>query len=130
MSYRLLTITLLDTFALAGCQSEQTGTQVAPDSELGKIMQEMDARGRAHQNEPRYSKALQEYEAGHGGACNDLKFVRLQEPGQVVSQYVSLYTMEGFSEKCGRRSYHTRITFRDTAHTVATRVEVLDQVTK
>jgi hypothetical protein len=88
-------------------------------------MLEMDATGRAVQNATVYSKVLQNYEAAHGGSCTNMAFDRLQEPGQKVTRYVRLYTMEGISPTCGRRIYYARITFEDSANTVARRVEIL-----
>ena len=49
----------------------------------------------------------------------------MQEGSLTISQYVGLYTIEGVSETCGRRIYHSRITFDDAAHTIAEGVEIL-----
>jgi hypothetical protein len=127
MRYRLFTALLL-TVILCGCRSGITNIPVSPNSDLGRQMLEMDATGRAVQNAPLFSKVMQDFEATHGGSCTNVVFDRLQEPGKTVSQFVSLYTMEGASPTCGRLVYHTRITFEDAPRTVAARVEILEKV--
>ncbi len=117
-------ILLLAAMALSGCQSGTT-TTVSPNSELGRQMLQMDAKGRASQNAPNFSQALSDYELAHGASCTNVTFDRLQEPGQRISRVVQLYTMEGTSPTCGKRIYHARITFADEPRTVARRVEVL-----
>ena len=125
MRYHQFTLLLLAAFVLVSCQSGVTNIPVSPDSDLGRQMLELDAKGRAVQNAANFSEALQDYEATHGGSCTNVVFDRLQEPGEKVSRYVRLYTMEGVSPTCGRRIYHTLITFDDSANTVARRIEVL-----
>jgi hypothetical protein len=114
---------------LVGC-AQRSGTviYVSPDSEEGKQMAKMDASGRAFQNAPAYSKALQDYEKTHGGSCTNVIFLKLQEPGQIVARYVREYAMEGTSATCGKRTYRTKITFIDAPHTVAKKVEVLGRI--
>lgn len=116
---------LLTILPLAGCQSGVTNIPVSPDSELGKQMLEMDAKGRAVQNTPGYSKAIQDFETSHDGKCADVVFDSLQEPGQRISRYVRLYMMEGKSPTCGNKLYCVRLTFDDLANTVVKRTEVL-----
>jgi hypothetical protein len=120
------TLILIATLALVGCQSGVTNIPVSPNSELGRQMLEMDAKGRAVQNAPVFSKAMLDFEATHGGKCTDVTFDRLREPGKKVSRYVSLYLMEGLSQTCGRLIYYARITFDDSANTVVSRVEILE----
>jgi len=127
MRYYQLAFLLL-TMILVGCRSGVTNISVSPNSDLGRQMLELDATGRAVQNAPFYSKVMQDFEATHGGSCTNVVFDRLQEPGKAVSPYVSLYTIEGVSQTCGRLVYHTRITFEDSARTVAAHVEILDKV--
>ena len=116
---------LLAILPLAGCQSGVKNIPVSPDSELGKQMLEMDAKGRAVQNAPNYSKAIQDFEISQGGKCADVVFDSLQEPGQRISRYVRLYMMEGKSPTCGNKLYCVRLTFDDSANTVAKRIEIL-----
>lgn len=116
---------LLATLALVGCQSGGTNIPVSPNSDLGRQMLELDAKGRAVQNAPVFSKSLQDYEMAHGGNCTNMAFDRLQEPGERISPYTRFYAIEGVSPTCGRRLYHARITFRDSANTVVKRVEIL-----
>jgi hypothetical protein len=126
IGWKIRSLLLLSaTLAFVGCQSGVTNIPVSPDSELGKQMLEMDAKGRAVQNAPVFSKALQDYEVTHGENCTNAVFDRLQEPGQKISRYARLYVMEGVSPTCGRRIYHTLITFEDSANTVVQRVEIL-----
>ncbi|MBX3705379.1 MAG: hypothetical protein KF911_02010 [Pseudomonadales bacterium] len=130
MRYFISTALFSATLALAGCQSGATSIPVSPDSEMGRQMLDMDANARAFQNAPGFSKALRDYEALQGGTCADIRFDRLQEPGQKIGRHVRLYTMEGVSPTCGRRLYQTRISFDDAPHTVAKRVEVLERVSQ
>jgi len=116
---------LLAILPLAGCQSGVTNIPVSPDSEMGKQMLELDAKGRAFQNAPSYSKAIQDFEVSQGGKCADVVFDSLQEPGQRISRYVRLYMMEGKSPTCGGKLYCVRLTFDDSANTVAKRIEIL-----
>jgi len=116
---------LLTVLPLAGCQSGVTNIPVSPDSELGKQMLELDAKGRAVQNAQSYSKAIQNFEVSQGGKCADVVFDSLQEPGQRISRYVRLYMMEGKSPTCGNKLYCVRLTFDDSANTVAKRIEIL-----
>jgi hypothetical protein len=130
MRYYSFIFLLLAVLTLAGCQSGVTNIPVSPNSDLGKQMLELDAVGRAVQNAPYFTKAMQDFEATHGGSCTNVAFDRLQEPGKTISRYVSLYTMEGVSPICGRLIYHTRITFDDLPHTVAAQVEIIERVSK
>jgi hypothetical protein len=114
------------TLAFVGCQSGVTNIPISPGSELGKQMLEMDAKGRAVQNAPVFSKALQDYEVTHGGNCTNVAFDHLLEPGEKISRYERKYAMEGVSPICGSRIYAARITFDDAANTVANKVEILE----
>src|SRR6266487_3458760 len=89
---------LLAVLPLAGCQSGITNIPVSPNSPEGKELLELDAIGRAVQNAPLYSKAIQGLETSQGGKCADVVFDSLQEPGQKISRYVRLYMMQGRSE--------------------------------
>lgn len=115
----------LTALSLAGCQSGVTNIPVSPDSELGKQMVEMDAQGRAFQNAPKFSKAMQDFEAAHGGNCTDVVFDNLQEPGQRISPFVRLYMMEGKSPTCGSKLYCARLIFDDSANTVVKKMQIL-----
>ena len=54
--------------SLSGCGIQYGKSEkVSPDSELGKQMLALDAVGRATQNKPLFSQALQEFESLHGG---------------------------------------------------------------
>lgn len=88
----------------------------------------MDAKGRAYQNTPRFNKAISDFESSHGGAAKGLTFSRLQEPGQKISSSARIYIMEAVSPSHGRKLYRVRITFRDSAHTVASNAEILERV--
>ena len=125
MRFYLSTFLLLTALTLVGCQSGVANIPVSPDSEMGKQMLELDTKGRAVQNTPLFSKAMLDYETAHGGNCTNITFDRLQEPGQKISRYVRLYMMEGVSPTFGRKLYCTRITFDDSANTVAKRAEIL-----
>ena len=128
MRYYYLTFFLLTSLILVGCRTGITNIAVSPDSEMGRKMLEMDAKARAFQNAPMFSKALRDYGTEHGGTCADIVFDRLREPGGKISRYVGLYMMEGVSPACGRHMYHARITFDDLPHTVAKRVEILERI--
>lgn len=125
MRFNKFIFLLLTALSLAGCQSGVTNIPVSPNSELGKQMLELDAKGRAVQNAPNYSKAIQDFETANGGKCIDIVFENLQEPGQRISRYVRLYMMEGKSPTCGGKLYCVRLTFDDSANTVAKRIEVI-----
>jgi hypothetical protein len=127
MRYCPFTPFLLTALTLVGCQSGVTNIPVSPNSEFGRQILEMDAKGRAVQNAPFFSEAMLDFEAAHGGNCTNIAFNWLQEPGQKVSRYVCLYMMEGESPTCGKRIYRARITFDDLPHTVAKRVEILER---
>jgi len=88
-------------------------------------MLEMDANGRAYQNAGRFSQAIREFESTHGGDCMDLVFDSLQEPGLKLSGHVRLYMMEAKSASCGSKLFCARLTFTDSANTVAKRAEIL-----
>ena len=98
---------------------------VSPDSELGRQMLELDAVGRAFQNKPLFTKSLRDFAKKNGEACTDVDFESLQEPGIVLNRSTRVYTIVAASPTCGRSNYHARVTFRDPAHTVARRVEIL-----
>lgn len=85
----------------------------------------MDAKGRAVQNASSFSQAMIDFEMAHGGNCTNVVFDRLQEPGFKTSRYARLYTMVGVSPTCGSQIYCTRITFGDSANTIAKSVEIL-----
>jgi hypothetical protein len=116
---------LLTALSLAGCQSGVTNIPVSPNSELGKQMLELDAKGRAVQNTPSFSQAMVDFEMEHGRNCTNTVFDHLQEPGFKTSRYVRLYTMAGKSPTCGKRLYCVRIAFDDSANTVAKQVEIV-----
>ncbi|HZV34828.1 MAG TPA: hypothetical protein VFB72_09675 [Verrucomicrobiae bacterium] len=109
---------------LAVLQADAEDNAVSPDSDIGRKVLELDSKGRAVQNAAVFSKALQDYEKIRGGICTNVLFERLQEPGKSLSRYVRLYTMEGASTACGKRIYRTLITFRDSANTVARRIQI------
>lgn len=125
MHFKKFIFLLLTVLTLAGCQSGVRNIPVSANSEFGKKMLELDAIGRARQNAPIYSKALQDFETAHSGNCPDVVFDNLQEPGQRISKYVRLYMIEGRSPTCGIRLYCTRLTFEDPANTVVKRAEIL-----
>lgn len=113
------------TLILVGCKSGVTNTGISSDSDFGRQILELDAKGRAVQNEPLFSKTIQDFEATHSGNCTNITFTQLEEPGQRINRYVRLYMMEGNSPTCGKRSYCTKITFDDAANTVAKKAKVL-----
>jgi hypothetical protein len=115
----------LTALSLVGCQSGVTNIPVSPNSELGKQMLEIDAKGRAFQNAANFSKAIQDFETTHGGNCTNTIFDHLQEPGFKISRHARLYTMTGNSPTCGSRVYCARITFDDSANTLAKQVEII-----
>lgn len=85
----------------------------------------MDAKGRAAQNAPIFSKSILDYEMTHEGSCTNGIFDSLQEPGEKVTRYVRLYTIVANSPTCGTRLYDALITFQDSANTVVKQVEIL-----
>lgn len=125
MRFNQFAFLLLTALSLAGCQSGTKNIAVSPDSELSKQMLEMDAKGRAYQNAGRFSQAIRDFETARGGDCTDLKFVGLQEPGLKLSRYVRLYMMEASSPSCGSNLFCAKVTFTDSANTVAKRAEIL-----
>jgi hypothetical protein len=90
-------------------------------------MASLDATGRAYQNAPLFSEAIQGYETDHGGSCKDVVFDKLREPGQKVGEFESLYVIEGTSRECGRRAYRAKIVFKDPPQTVVKDVHILER---
>ena len=112
-------------FLYIGSHSGAKDIPVSTDSELGRKMQELDAAGRAFQNKPLFTKALRDFARKNKEACTDIEFESLQEPGIAVDRSTRVYTIGAVSPTCGRSNYHARVIFRDAAHTVVKRVEIL-----
>jgi hypothetical protein len=126
MGWKIRSLLLLSaTLTFVGCQSGVTNIPVSPNSELGKQMLELDAKGRAFQNAPSFSQAMIDFEMARAGNCTNVVFDHLQEPGLKINRYTRLYTMTGKSLTCGNRLYCAKITFDDSANTVAKQVEII-----
>jgi hypothetical protein len=116
---------LLTALSSIGCQNNVRNIPVAPDSELGRDIQQMDTLARSAQNKPVFTETLNKFARKNGEACADLEFHSLKEPGVSINGSTKAYTLVAVSPTCGNVNYHGRVIFRDASHTVVERVDLL-----
>ena len=97
---------------------------------MGRLMAELDAKGRAFQNKNVFTEALREYEESLGNANSTIVFESLEEPGKILSKGKREYVMNGKNEEGLEKKYLVHITFRDAALTVAKKVTVLESLSE
>jgi hypothetical protein len=123
------TLLLLSVVAFFGCQSGVTRIPVSPQSEMGKMMREMDAvEEQSAKNWRLYDNALKKYEAAQGRTCKSFECARRCEPIEVVGSRTQIGTLEGGSHKCGWHDYRVRVMYEDDAYRIVKEVEVLERM--
>ena len=116
---------ILALFLFTSCASHNTN-YVNPNSEMGKMMTEMNASARLFQNKPRINRALVENKGN--AKCQDIKVSSLIEPGSKIGKIVYEYEVVALSEVCGEKRYLAIIEFRDSARTLMSSFKILNEL--
>lgn len=98
-------------------------TYVTPDSEMGKMMSQLDAAGRFHQNTKLINASISKFDKD----CGHVEATGLIEPGERLSAKKYRYIVSSRTEKCGDQLYRSTIVFKDTPRTLIKSISVEGQ---
>lgn len=126
---KIHSVLVLITGTLVVHLSSATNIPVSPDSEMGRMMREMDRKGRASQNAHLFTRELQKYQKKTKGACEQLEFSALEEPAESVTGREAVYVMRAKCSKDGAPlRFRVHIRFKDAAMTVVRSTKIMERL--